>query len=359
MKKFVSILLAALTLTAALSGCGQSAAPAASAAASAAVSAAVSAPAASAAASASASAAATTSTGVTVRLGGLTGPTTMGMVKLLADSEQNLTANRYDFKLAGTADELTPLLVKGELDAAAVPINLGAVLFNKTQGGVELVAINTLGVLYIVENGGQTVTDWASLKGKTIYATGKGSTPEYVLRYLLSQNGLDADKDVKLEWKTEPSEVVAQMSQMTDAVAMLPQPYVTAAKAKLSGLRVALDLTQAWDALKNGSRLLTAGLVVRTQFAQEHPEAVAALLQDYQASADYVNANVAEAAKLVEKYGIVKAAVAEKAIPACNIVCISGSEMKSAAQGYLQILFDQNPKAVGGTLPGDGFYYAP
>ena len=183
---------------------------------------------------------------------------------------------------------------------------------------------------------------------KTVYATGKGSTPEYNLTYLLKSAGLDIEKDLTVEWKSEPTEVVALMKAQDQAVAMLPQPYVTVASTQVEGLRVALDLTAEWDKLDNGSRLVTAGIVVRREFAQQHPEA---------ASAQYVNEHVDEAAQLIEKYNIVKAAVAKKALPQCNIVCLTGEEMHSAVAGYLQVLSDLNPKAVGGQLPGEDFYY--
>ncbi len=294
---------------------------------------------------------------VTIRLGGLKGPTSIGMVKLLNDSETGAAQNEYTFQLAGAADELTPLLLKGELDVVAVPANLAAVLYNKSEGAVQFLAVNTLGVLYIVEKGGDAVTDWESLRGQTIYATGKGTTPEYTLTYLLAQHGLTLGTDVTVEWKTEPSEVVAQMASDSHAIAMLPQPYVTVAQTKLDGLRVALDLTASWDELHNGSQCITAGLVVRREFAEAHPQALAAFLSDYAASTQYANDHVSETAQLVEQYDIVKAAVAEKAIPYCNIVCLSGSDMIPALKGYLQVLFDQNPASVGGAMPGDDFYY--
>lgn len=294
---------------------------------------------------------------VTIRLGGLKGPTSIGMVKLLNDSETGAAQNEYTFQLAGAADELTPLLLKGELDVVAVPANLAAVLYNKSEGAVQFLAVNTLGVLYIVEKGGDAVTDWESLRGQTIYATGKGTTPEYTLTYLLAQHGLTLGTDVTVEWKTEPSEVVAQMASDSHAIAMLPQPYVTVAQTKLDGLRVALDLTASWDELHNGSQCITAGLVVRREFAEAHPQALAAFLSDYAASTQYANDHVSETAQLVEQYDIVKAAVAEKAIPYCNIVCLSGSDMIPALKGYLQVLFDQNPASVGGAIPGDDFYY--
>ena len=294
---------------------------------------------------------------VTIRLGGLKGPTSIGMVKLLNDSETGAAQNEYTFQLAGAADELTPLLLKGELDVVAVPANLAAVLYNKSEGAVQFLAVNTLGVLYIVEKGGDAVTDWESLRGQTIYATGKGTTPEYTLTYLLAQHGLTLGTDVTVEWKTEPSEVVAQMASDSHAIAMLPQPYVTVAQTKLDGLRVALDLTASWDVLHNGSQCITAGLVVRREFAEAHPQALAAFLSEYAASTQYANDHVSETAQLVEQYDIVKAAVAEKAIPYCNIVCLSGSDMIPALKGYLQVLFDQNPASVGGAMPGDDFYY--
>ena len=294
--------------------------------------------------------------GTTIRIGGLKGPTSMGMVKMLSDAQEGQTVNTYEFTMAGSADELTPKLLQGELDILAVPVNLGAILHNNSDGAVQMLAVNTLGVIYMVEKGGETVTDWESLKGQTIYATGKGSTPEYALNFLLEQYGLE-EGDVTVEWKSEPSEVVAQMAAQDHVIAMLPQPFVTVAQGKFPDLKIALSLTESWDALDNGSQFITAGLIVRTQFAQENPEALAAFLEEYDASTQFINENVAEGAQLVGEFGIVDAAVAEKAIPYCNIVCISGSEMVDMTTGYLQTLFDQNPQAVGGQMPGEEFFY--
>lgn len=293
---------------------------------------------------------------VNIRLGGLKGPTSMGMAKLLDDAENGRTANTYTFTMAPSAGELTPQLIKGELDILAVPVNVASILYNQSQGAVQLLAASTLGVLYITEKGGETVTDVRSLAGKTLYATGKGATPEYALTYLLAQNGLTLGEDVTVEWKSEPSEIVALMAQEEHAIAMLPQPFVTVAQGKLEGLRVALDLSAQWDTLGLDSRLITAGLLVRKAFADEHPEAVAKFLEEYAASTDYANSNPAETAALVEKLGIVNAAVAEKALPKCNLVCITGAEMKTAVSGYLQTLYDLKPEAVGGAMPDDGFY---
>ena len=209
-----------------------------------------------------------------------------------------------------------------------------------------------------MEKGGETVTSHESLAGKTIYATGKGTTPEYALRYLLAQKGLDMDKDVTVEWKSEPTEIVALMATKDNAVAMMPQPFVTVAGTQLADLRVALDLTKEWDALNNGSKFITAGLIARKEFLEKNPQAEAEFLKEYAASTAFVNENVAEAAVLVEKYGIVKAPVAQKAIPFCNIVCITGSEMEKSVSGYLEVLFNQKPAATGGKLPAADFYWS-
>ena len=277
--------------------------------------------------------------GEPVRLAALKGPTAMGLVQLL-----DTHSEEYDFLLAGSADEITPKLVQGQIDIASVPVNLASVLYNRTEGGVQLIAINTLGVLYIVEKGGETVNSIEDLKGKTIYATGKGSTPEYALAYLLSSHGLDINADVDMQWKSEPTEVVPLMKQADAAVAMLPQPYVTVAGAQVEGLRVALNLTEEWDKLGTDSRFITSGILVRKAFAREHPDQVAAFLEQFAASAAYANEHVEETAELIEKYDIVKAAVAKKALPQCNIVCITGAGMQPALDGYLDFYYGNESK---------------
>ena len=287
-----------------------------------------------------------------VTIAALNGPTGMGMVKLMDDDEKNDYG--YDFTLAGSADEITPRLIKGEIDIACVPANLGAVLYSRTSGGVQTLAVNTLGVLYIVENG-NSVNSVEDLKGKTIYSAGKGATPEYALNFILKSNNiLD---DVKIEWKSEHAECLAALEANPDAVAMLPQPFAATAMNKNENIRIAIDLNDAWDDLKLSSSLLTGVVIVRKEFAEEYPKAVEEFLSRYNESVKYVNENVTDAAQLVGKYEIVSAAVAEKAIPSCHIVCITGSEMKEKLSGYLQVLYDQLPASVGGAMPGDDFYY--
>ena len=292
-----------------------------------------------------------------VRLAAMTGPTAMGLVKLLDDAENGLSANTYDFLLAGAADEISPNLIQGKIDIASIPVNLAAILSGKTNGGITLLAVNTLGVIYIVEKGGESIQSLADLKGKTIYATGRGSTPEYNLTYLLKQAGLTLGEDVTVEWKSEPTEVVALMAQQEAAVAMLPQPFVTVAQNQVEGLRIALNLTEEWDKLGLDSRMITSGIVVRTQFLQENPQAVENFLKEFAVSAQYANEHVPETAALIGELGIVKAPIAEKALPYCNIVCLTGAEMQEALSAYLQVLYELNPASVGGALPADSFYY--
>ena len=311
---------------------------------------------------------------VTVRVAALKGPTAMGMVKLMSDSEDfeedvedfmdaredfervTIQSNLYDFTLAASADEVSPKLMQGELDIACVPANLASVLYNRTDGGIVTLAVNTLGVLYIVENG-NSVQSMADLAGRTIAASGKGSTPEYALRYLLSENGIDPDTGVTIDWKSEHSECVAALASGAATIAMLPQPFVTVAQTQLPDLRVALDLTEEWDALDNGSALLTGVVVARADFVKEHPAAVSDFLEQYSASVDWVNANTADAAELIGGYDIVDAAVAEKALPYCNIVCVTGTEMMDMLSGYLSVLWEQDAESVGGGMPNDDFYY--
>ena len=349
MKKILSLLLA-FSLALSLAACGGSASSAVS-------STVVSEAASSAAASEEEETAAPLSVTEPLRIAGLKGPTTMGLVNLLSMEQAGTAAMDYDLQLYGAADEIVPLLIKGELDMAAIPANLAATLYQKTNGGIQAVAVNTLGVLYVVEQG-DTVHSMADLKGRTILSTGKGTTPEYVLRYLLTANGLDPDKDVDIQYYSEATEVTAQMASTQDAIAVLPQPYVTAAGLKDDTLRVALDLTAEWDKVA-ATQLITGVTVVRKAYAEEHPDVVAAFLADYAQSVNAANTDLEGTAALCEEQGVVaKAAIAKKALPNCNIVCLTGEELKADVSGYLQVLYDADPAAVGGVLPGEDFYWA-
>lgn len=290
------------------------------------------------------------------RVAGMKGPTAMGMVKMMSDD----AGATYDFNVIVAIDEINAKLVKGELDIAAVPANVASVLYNKTQGKLQVLAINTLGVLYIVENG-DSVKSIEDLRGRTIYSAGKGATPEYALNYVLSANGIDPAKDVTIEFKSEQAECLSALLANEGSVAMMPQPFVTTAQTKAEGIRVALDMTQEWARLQenaeNPSAMLTGVVVARKEFVENNPEVVNAFLDSYKASVDFTNANVEEAAKIIASYDIIPEGVAKKAVPHCSIVCIEGAEMQTKLSGYLNVLFEQNPAAVGGTLPNDDFYY--
>ena len=294
----------------------------------------------------------------TLRIAGLKGPTTMGLVNLLSMEKNGTAAMDYDLQLYGAADEIVPKLIKGNLDMAAIPANLAATLYQKTNGGIQVLAVNTLGVLYVVTTG-DDITSVADLAGKTIYTTGKGTTPEYVLNYVLTQNGLTPGEDVTIEYMSEATEVLAAMQASSGyPVAMLPQPYVTTAQMQMEGLKVALDMTEEWDKVSPDSALVTGVVVARKEFVEQNEAAFNEFLEDYKASTEFVNANVDEAAALVAGYEIVpKEPIAQKALPECNITFISGADMKAKVSGYLKVLYDQNPEAVGGTLPDDAFYY--
>ena len=299
---------------------------------------------------------------VTVRVGSLKGPTSLGLLCLMEKASMGETIDNYDFQMAVGADELLPLMVKGDLDIALVPANVAAVLYQKTDGGVAVIDINTLGVLYVV-TGTADVASIAGLKGKTVYLTGKGTTPEASLRYLLEANGL-AEEDVVLEFKSEATEVAAVLAENPDAVGLLPQPFVTAACIQNENLKIALDINEEWIRAQGGtgenSGMVTGVTVVRKAFLEEHPEAVSAFLEEHAASAEAVNTDPAAGAVLAVKAGIVaKEPIAQKAIPQCNITCMTGEKMKAALSGYLEVLYDFNAELTGGAVPGDDFYHIP
>ena len=289
-----------------------------------------------------------------LRLAGLKGPTSLGMLKIMEDDADGVAKNEYVFTLAGSADEITPKLIKGELDIAAVPSNLASVLYNKTNGQIKLLAVNTYGVLYIVGKNVE-INDIKDLSGKTVYATGKGSTPEYTLTHILNENGIT---DVNVEYKSEPAEIVALLSKNESGIAILPQPYVTVAMSKVENLKVLFDLDSEWEKVEgSGIRIVTGTLVVRAEYAETHKQDLYEFLEEYAESVKFVNENPAEAAKISEKFGIFAADIAEKAIPECNITLITGENMKLPVNKYLGVLYEQNAASVGGTLPKDDFFF--
>lgn len=286
----------------------------------------------------------------------LRGPTAMGMVKLMKDSESgSVNGNDYDFTIEGAIDAVTPAIVRGSTDIAAVPANVSSVLYNNTDGGIEVLAINTLGVLYIAEKG-DSVHSVEDLRGKTIYSSGNGATPEYALRFVLESAGLEIGRDVFIEWRSEHAECVAALEANDEAVAMLPQPFLTSALLSDSSIRVALDLNDLWmEAM--GTELITGVVIARTSFIEENEDDVRAFLSSYGDSVDFVNGNISEGAALVGEYGIIGEKVANLAIPGCNITLITGEEMKAALSNYLGVLYSMNPKSVGGALPNEDYYF--
>lgn len=296
---------------------------------------------------------------VTVKVGALKGATTLGLLPLEDKAANGEAGENYEFSMMTAADELLPMMIKGELDIALLPSNVASILYQKTNGGVTVIDINTLGVLYMV-SGDSSITGVEDLEGRTIYLTGKGTTPDYVLHYILSGNGMDADSDCTLEYKSEATEVAALLAENPDAIGLLPQPFVTAACAQNDALSVILDMNAEWEKLQgeDGSRLVTGVTVVRNEFLQEHENAVAAFMEEHQASAQSMNSDVENGAKLAAASGIIaKEPIALKAIPKCNITYIDGADMKQALSGYLEVLYEQNPESIGGALPGDDFYY--
>lgn len=295
-----------------------------------------------------------------VRIGSLKGATSMGLLPFKEKAEKGEAGGKYEFTMAVGADELLPLMVKGELDIALIPANVASILYHQTEGDIRVININTLGVLYMV-SGDSNITDVESLKGRTIYLTGKGTTPDYILQYILNQNGIN-EGDCTLEYKSEPTEVAAILAENPDAIGLLPQPFVTVACAKNEALSIVMDMNEEWIKLQGeeGSRLVTGVTVVRKAFLDENKKAVQEFLVEHRESTEAMNNNVEKGAELVVAAEIVpKAPIALKAIPNCNITYIDGEEMKQALEGYLDVLYQQNPQSVGGSLPDTDFYYIP
>ena len=295
-----------------------------------------------------------------VRVGSLKGPTSMGLVYLMDKAQKGETENHYEFTMTGAADELVGKIASGDLDIALIPANVASVLYTKTQKNVTVLDINTLGVLYVVASD-DSIASVADLKGKTVYMTGKGTTPEYVMNYLLKENGLAAG-DVDLQFKSEATEVASLLKENPKAIGVLPQPFATAACVQNEALKPVVDLTEAWNALNqdSGSMLVTGVTIVRSDFLRENRSPIQMFLEDHRESAQYAVDHVDETAELVAAAGLVeKAPIAKKALPYCNIVCMTGQEMKDALSGYLNVLYEQDAKSVGGQLPGDDFYYMP
>lgn len=273
----------------------------------------------------------------------ISGPTGVGMVNLMED---------YDITLSSAPEEVVGKVANNEADIAAVPTNVAASLYKKTNGAIKVLCVNTLGVLYIMDKT-DSIKSFADLDGKTIYTMGEGSNPQYTLEYLLEKNNIHAT----LKFAATNDELVAKMAKGEAEIAMVPQPVATTAAAK-TGFKIALDVTAEWDKVSADSKLMMGCIVVRNEYLEANPKTIEKFLADYKASIEAVNGDVPAAAALCEQYKIIPAAaVAEKAIPKCNIVYISGDEMKAGLEGYLNVLCNANPASIGGALPAADFYY--
>lgn len=286
----------------------------------------------------------------------LKGPTGIGMVGVMEDH-----ADEYEFTLAGAPDEIVAAVASGSADIAACPTNLAAVLAKKTNGNVQLLALNTLGVLHVVSND-ETLSSFDDLAGRKVYATGQASVPEYVINYILEANGLTGK--VEIEYVAEHSELATLLAAGKAEIGILPEPHVTSALMQNDSLRAVTDVTAAFKdaAAKAGTpdmELSMGCVIVRRDFAEANPEKVSAFLDAYAASVERVNADADAASQLVEKHGVMpKAAVAKRAIPNCHIVFVEGKAMRAQIEPLYEVLLSANPASIGGALPDDGFYYA-
>ena len=294
-----------------------------------------------------------------VRVATLKGPTGMAMAKMMEEDAAGTSKNDYEFTVLGAPADAAAMLTSGQADIVGVPTNMAANLYNKTEGQVKLININTLGVLYVLERGGETIQSIADLKGKTVYSTGQGTTPEYVFNYILEQNGLDPQKDLTVEYKSEHTELAALLAAGDADIAVLPQPFVTSVLAQNQDVHVMLDLTEEWEKIVGDQKPLAMGAaIVSADFLANHPQAVEDFLTELEVSTDFTNENIEEASTLIEKYDIMTKEVAQQAIPKCNIVFLRGEEMREGVESFLQVMYDADPASVGGQLPDEGFYYS-
>ncbi len=294
--------------------------------------------------------------GVKCNVYALNGPTGMGLVPLMKDAKEGKGTLDYNIQTVAANDEIVAKVVKGEADIAAVATNMASTLYSKTNGGIKVLAVNTLGTLSVVTKG-EEITKIEDLKGKTVYTTGQGANPEYIINYILDKNGLKVGEDVTLNFVSQPAELVQTVAQNEKVIVIAPQPVATTITVKDSAAKVVIDLNDEWEAVSD-TKLVMGCIIVRNEYLENNKEAVEAFLSDYKKSIEVVNKADDEVAKLCAEYGIVAAApIAKKAIPFCNIVCETGSDMKNNLSSYLDFLYEANPKSVGGAVPTNDFYY--
>lgn len=282
----------------------------------------------------------------------------LGAVNLMEANEQQTSSNIYNIAISITPDEVTAKLLSGEVDIAAIPTNMAATLYNKSDGQIKILAINTLGVIKLIstDDSIQTLED---LKGKSMLGSGKGAIPEYTFDYILRQNGIDPEKDLTIEYKPGHEETSTLMSEDQITIATIPEPSATQVLTKNDKARIVLDITEEWDKLNTGATLSQGCIVVQSSLIEKNPTAITNFLQDYTLSTQLLQSNLDETAILCAKFDILPEQVAITAIPRSNQVMITGNEMRDGLKPFFQILFDANPDSIGGALPTDDFYYIP
>ena len=296
---------------------------------------------------------------VDINVTAIAGPTGVGLVNLMKKQEDAAAANNYKFNVVSDPTQAVAAISNGSADIAAVPTNLASTLYKKTEGKVQVLALNTLGVLHMLSNGVE-INSVADLKGQTIYTQGQGANPEYILKYVLEKNGLDPEKDVKIEFVADNDALAAVMINGTAKVAMVPEPKASAILLQNAAIQRVLNMTEEWGKVsEEGSRLVMGCVIARKEFVEQNPAAVAKFLEEYQASIEDIATDVEKCAAFCESYGIIpNAALAKKAIPNCGLTYLDGAELKAHLSAYLNILFGYNPAAIGGQVPADDFYYA-
>ncbi len=296
-----------------------------------------------------------TYTAVDMSVACMTGPTGIGMAKLMADNDAKITANNYTFTVASAAPDITGKFLKGEINIASVPTNVAATLYNKSSGKVRMLAVNTNGVLSILEKG-DTIKSITDLKGKTIYSTGKGQNPEYILNYILTENGIDPTKDVTINFVSS-EDLVAKLISGEAEIAMAPEPAATTVMIKNQELNRVLSINDEWSKVSD-TELMMGCVIALDSYVTANPSAVEKFLEEYEASVKFATQSIDDIATHCETYKIAaSAAIAKKAIPTCNLCYVTGKDMKDNVNGYFNVLFNADPTSIGGKLPADDLYY--
>ena len=297
-----------------------------------------------------------TGEGIDIPVGVLNGNTGVSAAWLMEQAELRYPQDNYLFEIATAPDDMAARLISGQVQIAALPTNVAANLYNRSDGMVQLAAIAAYGVLHILENGEQ-IQSIADLAGHTIHTTGQGAGPEFILSHILRQNNLIPGVDVEIVFHQNEA-LAALMAAGEITLSMMPEPMVTSVLMRNEDVRVVLDMTEEWDRIGDSSRLVMSAIVVRTDFAEENPEAVLRFLDWYRRSIEETNANPAVVAELIEKFEIIpSAAIAERAIPGCNLTFIAGADMEPVISGYFRVLYEAAPELIGGAIPDAGFYF--